>query len=226
MEHGVAGYFLERDRFERRVSLLTLAVGLVFLSSLGLARVPPVRRPLESVLMRFGFEGPTQYVRRITLGQYRGQSEVLSQIGRVNPVAAQRGGQRGPRRSDPRSIRPEFRPRLPGTGSAAHDVAARSTARVEGVPVVQSEDLIIDQLVRPEYPPALLEGNIEGNVMLQALIDTAGRVIDVQVMGGTGQPLFERAAVKAVLQCRFRPYRLAGMPSEVYAVFRFAFRIY
>ncbi len=226
MEHGVAGYFLERGRFERRVSLLTLAVSLAFLSSLGLARLPPVRRTIERGVMRFGFEGPTQYVRRITLSQYRGQSQFLSQIGRVNPVAARRGGDMGPRRSDPRSVRAESRPRLPGMGSAPRELVARSTSRAAGVPVVQSEDLIIEQLVRPEYPPALLEGNIEGNVMLQARIDTAGRVIDVQVMGGTGEPLFERAAVKAVWLCRFRPYRLAGLPSEVYAVFRFAFRIY
>ncbi len=114
MEHGVAGYFLERTRFEHRVSLLTLAVGLVFLSGLELARVPPVQRTLERAVMRFGFEGPTQYVRRITLGQYRGQSEFLSQIGQVSSLPARRGGDRRPRRPDSRSVRPEFRPRLPG----------------------------------------------------------------------------------------------------------------
>ena len=36
----------------------------------------------------------------------------------------------------------------------------------------------------------------------------------------------EVAAEKAVRQCRFRPYRVNGKLSEVYAVFRFSFRIY
>jgi TonB family protein len=61
---------------------------------------------------------------------------------------------------------------------------------------------------------------------VQALIDTVGRVIDVEVVGSTGETLFEQAATTAVLQYRFRPYRLGGEVREVYAVVRFAFRIY
>jgi len=226
MEHGVAGYFLERTRFERRVSLLTLGVSGLFLTCLLLAATPPVHRTMERATMRFGYEGPTQYVRRITVRQYQGQSQFLSQLGRVNPSQARRGGDTSRRRSDPKSARAEFRPRLPGAGSASEDLVLRSTSRAAGVPVVQSQDLIIDHLVVPEYPLLLAEKNVEGKVTLQALIDTVGSVVDVQIMASTGELLFERAAVKAVWECRFRPYRLRGVPSEVYVLMPFAFRIY
>ena len=36
----------------------------------------------------------------------------------------------------------------------------------------------------------------------------------------------DHASRDAVMQCRFRPYRRDGENREVYAVFRFAFRIY
>ena len=83
------------------------------------------------------------------------------------------------------------------------------------------------RLVKPSYPEILLAQNIEGKVMVQALVDTVGKVIEVQIMASTGEHLFERAAEDAVWQCRFRPFRPAGeSPSEVYAVFRFVFSIY
>ncbi|HEY3217169.1 MAG TPA: energy transducer TonB [Candidatus Eisenbacteria bacterium] len=225
MEHGVAGYFLERSRFERRVSLLTLAVSLLFSACLLLATIPPVQRTMERTAMRFGYEGRTQYVRRITLRQYQGSGQILTQVGRVNPATSRRGGDKAPKRTDPRSARVEFRPRLSGPGSAARDLVERSTFRAAGVPLVQSEDLVIEHLIVPEYPPHLLENDIEGKVLLQALIDTEGRVIDVQVMASTGEPLFEHAAVEAARQSRFRPYRPAGVPIEVYVLMPYDFGI-
>jgi TonB family protein len=86
--------------------------------------------------------------------------------------------------------------------------------------------LVIDRWVRPEYPRSLLERDIEGKVTLQALVDTVGQVVDVQVLTSTGENLFERAAEEAVRQCRFRPYRPGGEASEFYVVFPFSFRIY
>ena len=65
--------------------------------------------------------------------------------------------------------------------------------------------------------------------MVQALVDTAGRVVDVQLLASSGVEPFERSAQEAVWQYRFRPYHgasLPGNPSEVYAIFRFAFRVY
>src|SRR4051812_46958939 len=88
MQHGTQEYFLERARFTRRTSLLTMAVGCVFLAAVGLAFVPPVRRALNAGLMRFGFEGQDQYVRRILLetaphSPQRARNDVIWQVRRA-----------------------------------------------------------------------------------------------------------------------------------------------
>ena len=226
MVHGVAGYFVERARFERRVALLTLGVSIGVFSLFGLTVTPPVRRMLQRAVARFGYEGPTQYVRRIMLSQLQGTGEAISELGPLNPVPRRRGGDARKRHTDPLSNNVEIRPRIAAPGTSNDNLIERVTSRAVGVPVVQSEELVIDVLVRPDYPTSLAERNIEGKVMVQALVDTTGKVVDVQVMASTGESQFERAAEKAVWQCRFRPHRLNGITSEVYAVFRFAFRIY
>ena len=151
---------------------------------------------------------------------------MLSDLGQVSPRLERRGGaQDATHRA--RSGQPTPRARVIGPGSSDRDLVVRSVGRSANVPVVRSEDLVIDRLVRPLYPTTLLEQNIEGKVMVQALVDTVGKVIDVQIMASTGERLFERAAEDAVWQCRFRPFRPAGeSPTEVYAVFRFVFSIY
>lgn len=225
MVHGVTGYFLERARFERRVSVLTFVVSLGALGLLGLAHTP-LAKTLLTRTVRFGYEGPEQYVRRITIRQYEGASSALSDLGAVSPRFEKKGGGQAPTRRAGAG-QPTPVAKVIGPGSADRDLIARSVARTANVPVVRSEDLVIDRLVKPSYPEILLAQNIEGKVMIQALVDTVGKVIDVQVMASTGERLFERAAEDAVWQCRFRPFRQAGeSPTEVYAVFRFVFSIY
>jgi hypothetical protein len=45
-------------------------------------------------------------------------------------------------------------------------------------------------------------------------------------MNGRGEKQLDLSAMEAVRQCLFRPYRVQGEAREVYALFRFAFRIY
>jgi TonB family protein len=225
MVHGVTGYFLERARFERRVSLLTLVVSFGALSVLGLAHTPMAKRLLNRTV-RFGYEGPDQYVRRITVLQSEGTSSRLSDLGQVSPRVERKGGASATKRRAGAG-QPTPTAHVFGPGSADRDLVARSVARSANVPVVRSEDLVIDRLVKPAYPEKLLAQNIEGKVMIQALVDTVGKVIEVQIMASTGERQFERAAEDAVWQCRFRPFRRVGeSPTEVYAVFRFVFSIY
>jgi TonB family protein len=230
MDHGVQTYFEERDRAARRVSGLSALfsaglLGLLLLPTLS----PPVDRLLRRTLdesVRFGYEGHDQYVRRIELRQFAGAQSRLEQIGDVQPMSSRRGGTPEEGRSRHPNAQPQPRSRARGEGTAEMDLTMRAVSRIANVPVVQSEDLVIEHLVRPDYPITLLDRNVEGRVMVQALVDTIGRVVDVQVMASSGEALFERAAEAAVWQCRFRPFRRAGEASEVYAVFRFSFRIY
>ena len=203
--------------------MMTLAVSVIVLLFLTAMSLPIMRR-VRINSARFGFEGPNQYVRRITLQEYQGKSPLLSDLGRIQPRAARRGGDPAPRRH--RAGRPVVRMPVRGPGDAETNLPARMGSRYANVPVVRSEDLVIDRLVRPDYPRVLLDKNVEGKVTLQALVDTIGRVIEVEVLASTGENLFEQAAEEAVRQCRFRPYRPDGEASEVYAVFRFSFRIY
>jgi TonB family protein len=223
MVHGVSGYFQERARFERRVALLTALVSGVALGLLGLAHTK-VARNLTARTVRFGYEGPDEYVRRINLRQLEGTSNTLSDLGAVSPRLERKGGASSHRKG---AGQPTPAARAIGPGTSDRDLIARAVMRSANVPVVRSEDLVIDRLVKPSYPELLLAQNIEGKVMVQALVDTVGKVIEVQIMASTGERLFERAAEDAVWQCRFRPFRQAGeSPSEVYAVFRFVFSIY
>ena len=223
MVHGTAGFFLERARCARRSSLISLASSLVVLGLLVLPAPKAVRR-LATNTMRFGFEGPEQYIRRITL-ENRGRTSTLADVGQLAVATATRkGGATEASRARVGRLHP--RARFAGPGPSDQEQAMRSISRIAGVPVFQSEELVIDRLIKPEYPAALLEKNVEGKVTLQALVDTVGNVVEVQLISSTGEEQFEKAAEEAVWLCRFRPFRAAGEASEVYAVFRFSFKIY
>jgi TonB family protein len=230
MSHGVHAYFQERERAARRVSILSATIGGGVLALLLLPTLnPSLHRAMRDTIDRtthFGYEGPDQYVRRIELQQYAGATTRLQQLGAVQPLTSKKGGTPEPGHSTHRNAQPQPTTRATGPGTAELDLTMRAVSRLANVPVVQSEDLVIEHLVRPEYPATLLDRNLEGRVMVQALVDTVGRVVEVQVMASSGEALFERAAEAAVWQCRFQPYRRSGAASEVYAVFRFSFRIY
>jgi len=226
MLHGIHEFYLERTRFERRLLLTTIGVSLTLLGALWLASLPAVRHRLPLDVERFGFEGRDQYVRRIileaagplNLNAPRGMTLIQQQ--------ASRGGSRTRGRSRSPQAVPEMRDRRSGPGDSPEDLLARARAIYRSAPVIQSEDLVIEQLIKPQYPEDARNRNVEGKVALVALVDTTGRVASVDVMDSTGERQFERAAAEAIWQCRFRPYRVHGEVREVYAVFRFSFRIY
>jgi len=235
MPHGSQHYFLERARFERRLAFTTVSVSLVLLALNAVLLVPAVRRGLEENLLRrvheprrFGFEGPDQYVQRIILetsgppGPRPGRPTLL-----WRSSYAVKGGRSDEKPSADPHARPDTRPIGAGAGESIKDLVSRARMIYGGsAPVMQSEDLVIERLVRPEYPQEARDRDIEGRVALVALVDTAGAVARVNLMSSTGERLLEEASIAAVKQCRFRPYRVDGKVSEVFAVFRFAFRIY
>src|SRR5262245_6216635 len=104
MAHGSESYFTERARNARRLSLIAAATGLALFASLLLTRIPPFRRVVGVVNdpMRFGFEGPEQYVRRITLTLPPAQAQTLRNLGAVLERSARRGGAPSPVASETR----------------------------------------------------------------------------------------------------------------------------
>jgi TonB family protein len=236
MAHGSQEYFRERARFERRLSLTVASVSLVLLACEYSLLLPEVRQSLLARFLenralaprRFGFEGPEQYVRRITLetngppGPSPGRPLIYYQSARTV-----KGGRSQRKTSTDPHGRPDTRPPGIGPGESTADLMARARVLYGGsAPVMQSEDLIIERLVKPEYPPDARDRNVEGRVALVALVDTTGAIAHVDLMSSTGETQLVEAATAAVRQCRFRPYRVNGRLTEVYAVFRFSFRIY
>jgi len=66
--------------------------------------------------------------------------------------------------------------------------------------------------VSPIYPPEARGMKLEGEVVLEAVITKTGRVRDVKLLKGS--PILARAAMDAVKQWHYQPYRLNGEPLE------------
>ena len=138
---------------------------------------------------------------------------------------SRRGGKRPTKRASHPQAEPEIQ-KAPGEGDADRDIVAKARMMAVQGPIIRSEDLVIERLVRPEYPSEARERNIEGIVEVLALVDTTGSVLQIQIVGGTHEPMLESAAAKAILACRYRPYRVDDQARRVWAAYRIAFSLY
>lgn len=70
--------------------------------------------------------------------------------------------------------------------------------------------------VSPDYPRALRQSKIEGEVVLSFIVDTTGAVepATIHIVSST-HPAFEAPARRAVLQSQYRPGRVNGVPARV-----------
>ncbi|MDP9651565.1 energy transducer TonB [Paraburkholderia caledonica] len=59
--------------------------------------------------------------------------------------------------------------------------------------------------VTPDYPPRALAGNIEGLVVVHATISADGSVTAAKVVSAQPPGIFEREAIRAIMQWRFSP---------------------
>lgn len=226
MRHGIDAYYEELERFERRRALLTLAVALAFLAILAIGHRPEIVAALNDP-KRFGFEGRDEYVRRILL-EMRGKEDLPgANVMSAVPLELHHGGGNKKTPTGTNGARPvDAHPKGPTTGDDAMDLQSRLRALALDAPVVRSEDLIVEKLVRPEYPEEAHAQDLEGDVELVALVDTTGEVREVHIVGGNRVPSLERAATDAVLQCRYRPYSLNETKERVWAYYRIAFHLY
>ena len=67
--------------------------------------------------------------------------------------------------------------------------------------------------VNPVYPPAAQQARVTGVVILEARIETDGRIINARVLRSI--PLLDEAALDAVTQWEFTPTVLNGNPIPV-----------
>jgi len=77
--------------------------------------------------------------------------------------------------------------------------------------------------VDPVYPELAREARVQGVVILEARVDTRGRVASVKVL--RGQPVLDDPAVAAVRQWRYRPLLLNGEPTEFILTLTVSFQL-
>jgi protein TonB len=99
-------------------------------------------------------------------------------------------------------------------GGIAHGrVGGRGTAPLTPQDVTRRPELV--HRVLPDYPRAARAQEIEGQVMLEVVLDRAGAIED-EVRVVRSLPLLDQAAIDAVKQWRFRPARDGtGQPVRV-----------
>ena len=78
--------------------------------------------------------------------------------------------------------------------------------------------------VEAPYPPKMLRQGKTGTVVVQLVVEKDGSVSSVDIIGGSGQPEFERAVMQVAYQWTFVPATRNGRPVRAYATrtYRFA----
>jgi protein TonB len=77
--------------------------------------------------------------------------------------------------------------------------------------------------VDPKYPPELRKGNVEGEVVLYAIIRKDGSVDSIQLVRSV-DPGLDANAMDALGQWKFQPARKHGEPVDLEAVVHIPFR--
>ena len=85
------------------------------------------------------------------------------------------------------------------------------------------QDAMIISRKLPDYPAMARSMRVQGTVVFQAVIGTAGTIQQLQLV--SGHPLLVQAAMDAVRQWRYRPTLLNGDPTEVDTVISVTFTL-
>lgn len=67
--------------------------------------------------------------------------------------------------------------------------------------------------VKPVYPKAALDARVQGEVLLEIVIGTDGRVADARILKSI--PQLDQAAIEATLAARYEPVEINGIPVKV-----------
>ena len=90
--------------------------------------------------------------------------------------------------------------------------------------IVDAGSLSLVNDVEAPYPPKMLRQGKTGTVVVQLVVEKDGLVSSVDIIGGSGQPEFERAVMQVAYQWTFVPATRNGRPVRAYATrtYRFA----
>ena len=109
-----------------------------------------------------------------------------------------------------------------GSGSAPVKRKPVDAASVTTLPSPLSKPS--DDELRDAYPEVARQKGLDGNVVLELLVDEEGRVARVRVTRPAGDG-FDEVAVRLVKRHRFRPGRKDGVPVSVWIPYTYKFRL-
>lgn len=95
--------------------------------------------------------------------------------------------------------------------------------RVEFVPYF--DDLVATKIVQPVYPPKAKARQIEGHVVVEFSVQEDGRVQNPYVVESKPEQVFDKAALRAIREFRFKPAVVDDTVLLVDAVIRFGFQL-
>ena len=78
--------------------------------------------------------------------------------------------------------------------------------------------------VQPEYPEKAKKAKLEGRVIVVAVVDENGDVIDAYIHY-SDNPIFNEAALEAAKKMKFKPGRLKDKPVKVRVLIPFVFKL-
>jgi protein TonB len=77
--------------------------------------------------------------------------------------------------------------------------------------------------IRPVYPAIAKAVGVQGTVVVEAVISRKGTIESLHVVSGPA--MLQNAALEAIREARYRPYRLNGEPTEVQTTITVNFRM-
>jgi len=82
---------------------------------------------------------------------------------------------------------------------------------------------LVKHKVNPKYPREARNQGIQGDVILQAMIDTKGNIVSLKAV--QGDPILAEASIEAVKQWKYRPYLLNGEPVVLETTIKIKFHL-
>jgi protein TonB len=108
-----------------------------------------------------------------------------------------------------------------GNGPAVTVASVKPPARVPVSTGVLQGMLLAP--IRPVYPVIARAAHVEGAVVVEAIISRTGTIESLRVV--SGPEMLRAAAIDAIREARYRPYRLNGEPTEVETTITVNFRM-
>jgi len=105
-----------------------------------------------------------------------------------------------------------------GMAAADNSPASDEFVKVEKMPeMVKSPP--------PVYPEAEKKAGTEGKVIIKALVDKTGKVVEVEVAKTSGYEALDKAAVEAAYQNEFKPAMQDGKPVAIWVAYKVNFKL-